>query len=193
MKRRLILVYPKEPHPSDFEVEGVRHVTAEQFMMAEPARLFRDSQSLEKILLESDPGKVKAVLGAVRGEEPKWRKPTEATPGMAATNTPLKKGTAFALTAAVLVRRLGGADPASAAAPDVLPRHLRAEEQPEVGRNDACTHRPRLGHRKPWQRGRRPRKSGLAWTGRNCISAPSARPGPVLPGYSSCSFLAADT
>ncbi len=44
-----------------FEVDGTRYTSAEQFMMAEKARLFGDSDILEKILATSDPGKAKAL------------------------------------------------------------------------------------------------------------------------------------
>lgn len=47
--------------PAEFEIGGVRYQTAEHFMMAEKARLFGDEQTLELILAEADPSKVKAL------------------------------------------------------------------------------------------------------------------------------------
>lgn len=56
-----------------FEVGGVRYETAEQFMMAEKARLFGDHEVLGQILAEPDPSKVKALGRAVRGfDGAKW-------------------------------------------------------------------------------------------------------------------------
>lgn len=58
---------------SDFEVDGVRYVTAEQFMMAEKARLFGDDETLRAILAEVEPSKVKALGRQVRGyDDAKW-------------------------------------------------------------------------------------------------------------------------
>jgi hypothetical protein len=50
-----------------FAVDGVTYVTAEQFMMAAKARLFRDDATLKKILAEEDPSKVKALGREVKG------------------------------------------------------------------------------------------------------------------------------
>ncbi|MBL8918592.1 MAG: NADAR family protein [Myxococcaceae bacterium] len=53
--------------PCRFVVDRVTYVTAEQFMMASKARLFRDADALERILLEPSPAKQKALGRTVRG------------------------------------------------------------------------------------------------------------------------------
>lgn len=53
--------------PCRFEVGGVTYATAEQFMMAEKARLFGDTEMLARILAEPSPAKVKKLGRAVRG------------------------------------------------------------------------------------------------------------------------------
>jgi len=50
----------------NFEVEGVRYLCAEQFMMAEKARLFNDSEMLESIMQTAFPKEMKAYGRAVR-------------------------------------------------------------------------------------------------------------------------------
>ncbi len=50
-----------------FTVEGVTYASAEQFMMAAKARLFRDEATLALILAEEDPSKVKALGRQVKG------------------------------------------------------------------------------------------------------------------------------
>lgn len=58
---------------SEFVVNGVRYVTAEQFMMAEKARLFGDTDVLAEILSEPEPSKVKALGRKVRGyDDVRW-------------------------------------------------------------------------------------------------------------------------
>ena len=42
-------------HPSVFEIDGVRYTHAEQYMMAEKARLFHDGEALKLILDSDDP------------------------------------------------------------------------------------------------------------------------------------------
>jgi len=51
--------------PSAFVVEGVRYASAEHFMMAEKARLFRDEEMLGKILESKTPAEAKAFGRAV--------------------------------------------------------------------------------------------------------------------------------
>ncbi|MEP4050887.1 MAG: NADAR family protein [Litorimonas sp.] len=46
---------------SSFEVEGCRYATAEHWMMAEKARLFRAEDICAEILKSDDPGKAKAL------------------------------------------------------------------------------------------------------------------------------------
>lgn len=53
--------------PSPFEVEGVRYACAEQFMMAEKARLFGDEAIRSEILATEDPRRHKALGRKVRG------------------------------------------------------------------------------------------------------------------------------
>ncbi len=50
-----------------FEVDGIVYNCAEQYMMAEKARLFNDDESLEKIMNEFDPGIQKAFGRKVKG------------------------------------------------------------------------------------------------------------------------------
>jgi ribA/ribD-fused uncharacterized protein len=47
--------------PAIFEVDGMVYHTAEQYMMAEKARLFRDEETRSKILLEEAPDLVKKL------------------------------------------------------------------------------------------------------------------------------------
>lgn len=54
-------------YPAQFEIEGVIYPTAEHYMMAEKARLFGDSATLEKVLKASDPGAAKAFGREVSG------------------------------------------------------------------------------------------------------------------------------
>jgi len=53
--------------PCRFEIDGHRHDSAEQLMMAGKARLFGDHQALARILAEPDPAACKALGRAVRG------------------------------------------------------------------------------------------------------------------------------
>jgi ribA/ribD-fused uncharacterized protein len=48
-------------HPSPFEIDGTRYVTAEQYMMAEKARLFDDQTTLAEILATDSPREQKAL------------------------------------------------------------------------------------------------------------------------------------
>lgn len=56
--------------PRAFTVDGLRYATAEHFMMAEKARLFRDAEAVPKILDAKSPAEAKALGRAVRGFEP---------------------------------------------------------------------------------------------------------------------------
>jgi len=47
--------------PAAFEVDGVTYATAEHFMMASKARVFEDTDKLEKILATSSPRKAKSL------------------------------------------------------------------------------------------------------------------------------------
>lgn len=53
--------------PSRFEVDGVPYPTAEHWMMAEKARLFRDEEVLGRILACEHPGEAKKLGREVRG------------------------------------------------------------------------------------------------------------------------------
>lgn len=56
-----------------FEVDGVVYTCAEQFMMAEKARMFGDSQMLARIMEASHPKEMKAYGRAVQGfDETAW-------------------------------------------------------------------------------------------------------------------------
>ena len=57
-----------------FVVEGVAYSCAEQFMMAEKARMFNDSEMLEKILSARSPKEMKAYGRAVRNfDQDQWK------------------------------------------------------------------------------------------------------------------------
>lgn len=52
---------------SDFEIEGVKYSSMEQYMMYQKAVLFHDEASAQKILAISDVGKIKALGRGVKG------------------------------------------------------------------------------------------------------------------------------
>jgi ribA/ribD-fused uncharacterized protein len=59
--------------PRPFTDEGVRYATAEHFMMAAKARLFRDDEALEAILQAPSPAEAKAIGRGVRDfDESAW-------------------------------------------------------------------------------------------------------------------------
>lgn len=57
-------------YPASFEIDGVAYPTAEHFMMAEKARLFEDTEMLERILTASSPKEAKALGRKVRNFDP---------------------------------------------------------------------------------------------------------------------------
>ncbi|HUR24078.1 MAG TPA: NADAR family protein [Acidimicrobiales bacterium] len=67
----------KEPHldpgclsqwwPAPFVVDDITYPTAEHWMMAEKARLFEDTRSLERVLHAPSPASAKSLGRAVRG------------------------------------------------------------------------------------------------------------------------------
>ena len=60
--------------PAPFTSDGVTYRTAEHFMMAEKARLFRDAQALARVLAATSPAAAKQAGRAVRGfDEARWR------------------------------------------------------------------------------------------------------------------------
>ena len=66
--------WPSQWHRSRFLVAGVEYNCCEQFMMAEKARVFGDSEHLAKILAASNPRQQKALGRKVRGfDEEVWR------------------------------------------------------------------------------------------------------------------------
>jgi ribA/ribD-fused uncharacterized protein len=59
--------------PAPFTVDGVSYPTAEHWMMAGKARLFRDDQALAAVLAAADPRAAKAAGRSVRGfDEEAW-------------------------------------------------------------------------------------------------------------------------
>ena len=65
-------------HRSDFELNGVTFVTAEQAMMYQKAKLFGDEKVASRILKTSEPSAQKALGRKVRGfNEKVWRKNRE--------------------------------------------------------------------------------------------------------------------
>jgi hypothetical protein len=65
--------WPSQWHPSNFEIEKVRYNCAEQYMMAEKARLFGDQSSLKKIMASRSPKDQKQFGRNVAGfVEQKW-------------------------------------------------------------------------------------------------------------------------
>jgi len=48
-------------HPSSFVINGVKYNCAEQYMMAEKARMFKDAKSLRKIMKTNSPREQKAL------------------------------------------------------------------------------------------------------------------------------------
>ncbi len=65
--------WPSQWHSATFTVDGVTYSCAEQFMMAEKARLFGDAETLAEILAADHPKTQKALGRAVRGfDEARW-------------------------------------------------------------------------------------------------------------------------
>ena len=58
-------------HPCEFEINGVTYSCSEQFMMAEKARLFDDTETLEKILASRNPKEQKSLGRKVRNFDQK--------------------------------------------------------------------------------------------------------------------------
>lgn len=54
-------------YDASFQIDGVRYPTAEHYMMAEKARLFKDNEILAKILATSHPGEAKKLGRQVTG------------------------------------------------------------------------------------------------------------------------------
>lgn len=65
--------WPSQWYPSVFDVDGVTYSCAEQFMMAEKARLFGDKATLKEILRADHPATHKALGRAVTPfDEARW-------------------------------------------------------------------------------------------------------------------------
>lgn len=65
-------------YPCQFEVDGVTYTSAEQYMMAEKAKLFGDEEIRSEILCTSDPRKCKALGRKVRNfDKAVWNKEKE--------------------------------------------------------------------------------------------------------------------
>lgn len=61
-------------YEAPFETKGIIYPTAEHFMMAAKARLFNDTQALEKILKSTNPGAAKACGREIAGfKEETWK------------------------------------------------------------------------------------------------------------------------
>jgi ribA/ribD-fused uncharacterized protein len=61
--------------PRGFEIDGVRYATAEHFMMAEKARLFRDHEALPRVLASKTPAEAKAAGRMVKGyDDAAWER-----------------------------------------------------------------------------------------------------------------------
>ncbi|MFO0723109.1 MAG: NADAR family protein [Myxococcota bacterium] len=59
--------------PRAFRVDGVQYLSAEHFMMAEKARLFRDEAALQRILVAPSPAEAKALgRGVENYEDAAW-------------------------------------------------------------------------------------------------------------------------
>ena len=54
-------------YEASFQIDGVKYQTAEHYMMAEKARLFKDNEILAKILAVSHPGEAKKLGRQVKG------------------------------------------------------------------------------------------------------------------------------
>jgi ribA/ribD-fused uncharacterized protein len=65
--------WPSQWHPADFTVDDVEYTCAEQYMMAEKARLFGDEETRRMILSTASPREHKALGRRVRGfDEARW-------------------------------------------------------------------------------------------------------------------------
>lgn len=66
-------------HQASFIENGVRYVSPEQIIQAEKAALFKDKLSLEQIMLERDPYRIKSLGGRIRNfDKNTWAKESKA-------------------------------------------------------------------------------------------------------------------
>lgn len=62
-------------YPSDFEIDGIEYNTAEQYMMAKKALLFKDFETHGRIMQEKNPAAQKALGRTVKGFDAEiWNK-----------------------------------------------------------------------------------------------------------------------
>ena len=54
-------------YPSKFTIDGITYITAEQYMMAQKALLFNDTETYDKIMLARDPKTQKNLGRTVKG------------------------------------------------------------------------------------------------------------------------------
>ncbi|WMW80308.1 NADAR family protein [Undibacterium cyanobacteriorum] len=60
-------------YPARFQVDGQTYISAEQYMMAAKAKLFKDQSVYDRILLETEQGKIKALGRQIKGfDETIW-------------------------------------------------------------------------------------------------------------------------
>jgi ribA/ribD-fused uncharacterized protein len=60
-------------YPAPFTLDGITYPTAEHYMMAAKARLFGDTEAVDRVLADPDPGKAKGAGRKVRGfDEDTW-------------------------------------------------------------------------------------------------------------------------
>lgn len=66
---------PSQWYPSNFIVDGIEYNCAEQYMMAEKARLFEDEETLDEIMDTDSPREQKRLGRIVKGfDEEAWNK-----------------------------------------------------------------------------------------------------------------------
>lgn len=56
--------------PSDFVIDGIKYVTAEQYMMAKKALVFKDQEAYEEIMASKNPRDQKAIGRRVKNFNP---------------------------------------------------------------------------------------------------------------------------
>ena len=84
-------------YEASFELEGIKYTTAEHYMMAEKARLFKENEVLSQILAAAHPGEAKKLGRQVRGFkqeiwlEHRFAIVVRGNLGKFSQNTPLKE------------------------------------------------------------------------------------------------------
>ena len=65
--------YLSQWYPAPFQIEGIRYLNNEQYMMAKKALLFMDTSTYNKIMAESDPAVCKALgKSAANFDQGRW-------------------------------------------------------------------------------------------------------------------------